>query len=131
MNMPDWQLQPTRATIHGIVPGLLSRSLGKVTLEVVFGTEQNFRKEFLSFEVVDVKSSYHALFGRDAYVKFTVRPCYVYLQLKIPGLNGVITIYGDRQKALEYEEDSTLAEAACIAGSSHSFKPPANLQSPK
>ena len=40
--------------------------MGKVYLEVAFGTMENFRSEILPFEVVDLKSPYHALFGRPA-----------------------------------------------------------------
>jgi len=91
MNIPESRLRPTRREIQGIIPGAVTRPIGKITLEVSFGTERNFRIELLDFEVVADKSSYHAIFGREAYVKFTARPCYVYLQLKIPGPNGVIT----------------------------------------
>jgi hypothetical protein len=123
MNIPETRLRPSRKEIQGIIPGAVTRPIGKITLEVSFGTERNFRTELLDFEVVAVKSSYHAIFGREAYVKFTARPCYVYLQLKIPGPNGVITIYGDRQRALECENaGSVLAEEACIANSSHGYQ---------
>ena len=132
MNIPERRLQPTWKDIQGIIPGITTRPIGKITLEVSFGTERNFRTEFLSFEVVAVKSPYHAIFGREAYVKFTARPCYVYLQLKIPGPNGVITVHGDRQSALECEETgSIIAEEACIANSSHGLRPSVNLRSPK
>jgi len=132
MNIPEWRLKPTRKEIQGIIPGAVTRPIGKITFEVSFGTERNFRTELLDFEVVAVRSSYHALFGREAYVKFTARPCYVYLQLKIPGPNGVITVHGDRQRALECEDaGSAIAEEACIANSSHRYKPQMSLRSPK
>ena len=39
------------------------------------------------------------------------RPCYVYLQLKMPGYKGTITIHGSRKIALECEEgDAAYAE---------------------
>ena len=42
------------------------------------------------------------------------RPCYVYLQLKMPGLKGTITVHGDRKIALECEEgDVAYAESSC------------------
>ena len=55
----------------------------------------------LRFEVVKLQSPYHALFGRLAYAKFMARPCYVYLQLKIPGPKGIITVHGDWAVAAE------------------------------
>ena len=40
------------------------------------------------------------------------RPCYVYLKLKMPGPNGVITITGNRKKAEEcFQEGSKIADA--------------------
>jgi hypothetical protein len=38
--------------------------MGRVSLPVTFGTKENFRIEFLSFEVADFKSSYNAILGR-------------------------------------------------------------------
>ena len=41
-------------------------------------------------------------------------PCYVYLQLKMPGRKGTITVHGNRKIALECEEgDAAYAESAC------------------
>ena len=68
----------------------------------------------LTFEVVKIKSPYHALFGRPAYAKFMARPCYVYLQLKMPGYKGTITIHGSRKIALECEEgDAAYDQSVC------------------
>ena len=68
----------------------------------------------MAFEVVKIRSPYHALFGRPAYAKFMARPCYVYLQLKMPGHKGTITIHGSRKIALECEEgDAAYAESVC------------------
>ena len=61
-----------------------------------------------------IKSPYHALFGRPAYAKFMARPCYIYLQLKMPGHKGTITVHGSRKVALECEEgDAAYVEAVC------------------
>ena len=64
--------------------------------------------------MVKIQSPYHALFGRPAYAKFMTRPCHVYLQLKMPGCKGTITVHGDRKIALECEEgDASCAKSAC------------------
>jgi hypothetical protein len=47
----------------GIVPGKAAYPMGRVSLPVTFDTEENFRMEYLSFEVADFKSSYHAILG--------------------------------------------------------------------
>ena len=75
---------------------------------------ENYRSEILPFEVVDLHSPYHALFGHPAYFKFMARPCYIYLKLKMPGPKGVITVNGSKQMALECEQgDAAMAETAC------------------
>ena len=64
--------------------------------------------------MVKSKNPYHALFGRPAYAKFMARPCYVYLQLKMPGHKGTITVHGIRKIALECEEaDAAYAKSPC------------------
>ena len=42
--------------------------------------------------MVDFSGSYHAILGRPYYAKFIVISNYTYLKLKMPGLNGVITM---------------------------------------
>jgi hypothetical protein len=54
----------------GIVPGKSAYPMGRVSLPVTFGTEENFRTEYLSFEVADFKSSYHTILGRPMLARF-------------------------------------------------------------
>jgi hypothetical protein len=116
MNLSKKQLKPSSTVFHGIVPGKSAYPIGWISLEVTFGTEFNYRSEFLTFEVVKIKSPYHALFGRPPYACFMARPCYVYLKLKMPGPEGTITVDGDRKIALECEEgDAAYAESSCAA----------------
>jgi hypothetical protein len=95
MNLSDKQLTPSSTVFHGIVPGKSAYPMGRISLEVAFGSEDNYRSKFLSFEVVNLKSPYHALFGRPAYTLFMARPCYIYLKLKMPGPKGTITVEGN------------------------------------
>ena len=115
MGLKVSQLQKTSTVFHGIVPGKSATPEGKISLEVAFGESiDNFRSEGLTFEVVKFQSLYHALFGRPAYAKFMARPCYVYLQLKIPGPKGIITIHGNKEIAAQCDEgDAALAEQVC------------------
>jgi hypothetical protein len=46
------------------VPGKAAYPMGRVSLLDKFGTEENFRTKYLSFEVADLKLSYHAILGR-------------------------------------------------------------------
>ena len=77
---------------------------GSCTLEVVFGSPDNFRSEDLIFDIVPFRSGYHALLGRTAFAKFNVVPHYAYLKLKMPGPRGVITVNGNTERSLQTEE---------------------------
>ena len=63
MNIPMYKLHKSYLEFHGIIPGKKAHSLGMITLNVVFGTPSNFRKEKITFEVVDFPCAYHALLG--------------------------------------------------------------------
>jgi hypothetical protein len=78
-------LVPSKSPFYGIVPGNAAHPLGTVVLPITFGTRENYRTEFIKFEVANFKSSYHAILGRPALAKFKAVPYYVYLLLKMPG----------------------------------------------
>src|ERR1041384_7194149 len=108
MNIPMSKLSKSYLEFHGIIPGKKAHSLGMIALNVVFGTPSNFRKEKITFEVVDFPSAYHALLGRPAYAKFMAIPCYVYLKLKMPGPSGVIIVSGNYKQAEELLQKGSL-----------------------
>jgi hypothetical protein len=90
--------------------------MGRVQLEVLFGEKDNFHRELIWFEVVDLSSPYHTLLGRPALAKFMAVPHYAYLKMKLPGPHGVITITGCYKKSMECAKASSkLAEALVIA----------------
>ena len=90
--------------------------MGKIWIDVMFGTRENCRSEPLLFEVVDLESPYHALLGRTALAKLMASTHMPYLKMKMPGPEGVITIVGDYRKSLECASDSSkLAEAMVLA----------------
>jgi hypothetical protein len=95
-----------------VVPGRQAKSLGSITLKVAFGDENNYREEPIAFEVVPFKSTYHVIFGHPTFHSFHARPCYIYNQLKMPGPEGIITVYGSFRKAKECEDgEATFVEA--------------------
>jgi hypothetical protein len=53
MGIPRSSLCPSKALFYGIVPGKEVVPLGRIRLNVTFGQTDNFRKEPLTFEVVD------------------------------------------------------------------------------
>ncbi|KAI4987536.1 hypothetical protein ZWY2020_020336 [Hordeum vulgare] len=107
MNLLEKDLMPSSTVFHVIVPSKSADPIGRVKLNMAFGTESNYRSESLLFEVVKIKNPYHALFGRPVYAKFMAHPCYVYLKLKMPGPKGPITVHGDRKIAQECEKGDT------------------------
>ena len=70
MNLINKDITPSSTVFHGVVPGKLAYPVGKIALEVAFGDDHDSRAEKLTFEVVKIKSPYHALFGQLAYAKF-------------------------------------------------------------
>jgi hypothetical protein len=77
---------------------------------------ENYREEPITFEVVPFKSTYHVIFGRPAFHSFHARPCYIYNQLKMPGPDGIITVYGSFRKAKECEEGEAAFTKAVFFG---------------
>ena len=78
--------------------------MGSMTLEVVFGSLDNFPSEDLIFDIVPFRSGYHALLGRTAFACFNAAPHYTYLKLKMPGPRGVIIINENTECSLRTEE---------------------------
>ena len=116
MGISGNMLQPSHTTFHGIVPGVSCAAMGKIWVDVLFGTKDNCRTESIQFEVVDLESPYHALLGRPALAKFMISTHVAYLKRKLPGPNGIITISGDYKHSLECASaGSCLAESLIIA----------------
>jgi hypothetical protein len=59
--------------------------------------------EYLTFEVADFRSSYHAIFGRPMLAKFMVIPHHTYLIMKMPAPNGILSILRDIMVSYNYE----------------------------
>ncbi|XP_066333743.1 uncharacterized protein [Miscanthus floridulus] len=89
MGIPRSSLRPSKAPFYEII-------LGKEVPD-------NFRKEPLTFEVVDFPSIYHAFLGQSCFTMFMAIPNYTYLKLKMPSPKGVITVEGSFEQAYYYE----------------------------
>jgi hypothetical protein len=89
-------LTKSNTPFYGVVLGNTAILLGSVVLPVTFGeTRDNYRTEYMKFEVADFETSYHAILGRPAIAKFMAVPHYTYLVLKMPRPAGVLSIQGD------------------------------------
>jgi hypothetical protein len=115
LGIKENMLEPSKTTFHGIVPGLSCTPMGKIRIDVMFGSWDNYRVENLMFEVVDLDSPYHALLGRPVLAKFMTSTHVAYLKMKIPGPRGVITIIGDYKRSMACATaGSNLAETLII-----------------
>ena len=92
MGINPSRIKPTTTTFKGVIPGVEARCTVSITLEVVFGSPNNFRSEELIFDIVPFRGGYHALLGRTAFARFNAMPHYAHLKLKMPGPCGVITV---------------------------------------
>ena len=64
-------------------------------MPVTFRTKENFRTEYLQFEVANFSTVYYEVLGRPGLAKFMAIPHYTYLVMKMPGPNGVLCLKGD------------------------------------
>jgi hypothetical protein len=87
--------------LFGIMPTEGEYPLGHIYMPVTFGTLENYRTEFLRFEVASFNYGYNAIIGRTGLAKFMAIPHYSYMILKMPGPQGIITVRGDLQGATE------------------------------
>jgi hypothetical protein len=89
-------LTKSTSPFYGIVPGDAAIPLGSVVLPVTFGeTRENYRTEYIKFEVANFETSYHVILGRPAIAKFMVVPHYTHLVIKKPSPTGVLPLQGD------------------------------------
>ena len=63
MSIDPSRIKPTKTTFKGVIPGVEARCTGSITLEVVSGSSDNFRREELIFDIVPFRGGYHALLG--------------------------------------------------------------------
>ena len=97
-----------------------ARCTGSLTLDVVFGSPDNFRSEEKIFDIAPFRSGYHALLGRTVFPHFNAVPHYAYLKLKMPGPRGVITVSGNMEHSLRTEEYTA---ALAVETQNNLFKP--------
>jgi hypothetical protein len=87
--------------------GSVIHALGKVVLSVSFGTVQNTRTEYLSFDVVEMYYPYNGILGRGFLNKFEAIIHQAYLCMKIPAMLGIITTWGHQNDGRNLERGRT------------------------
>jgi hypothetical protein len=88
-------------SFFGIVPTEGEYPLGHIYMSITFGTPENYRTEFLRFEVARFDCGYNAIIGRPGLAKFMAIPHYPYIILKMPCPQGIITMRANFQGAAE------------------------------
>jgi hypothetical protein len=111
MGVNSLRIKPSNTTFKGVIPGVEASCSGTLTLEVVFGSPDNFRSEDLIFNIAPFRSGYHALLGRTAFARFDSVPHYAYLKLKMPGPKGVITVNGNTKLSLRTQKHTAALAA--------------------
>jgi hypothetical protein len=106
---------------YGVVPGKATYPIGCVCLTVTFGTKENFCTEYLTFEVADFCSSYHAILGRPMLAEFMAIPHHTYLIMNMPVPNGILSAlgvimvsYNCESATVELSKDSTVKAATTV-----------------
>ena len=82
-------------------------SIGRIILPDSFGIVSNARTEQIAFDVVDMYYLYNALFGRGTLNAFETVIGSSYLRMKMPAINGVITVHEDQTEAKNIEKEYT------------------------
>jgi hypothetical protein len=95
---------------YGVVLGKAAYPIGCVCLPVTFGTQENFRTEYLTFEAADFRSSYHAILSRPMLAKFMSAPHHTYLIMKMSAPNEILSVLGDIMVSYNFES----SVVACI-----------------
>jgi hypothetical protein len=100
-------LTKSASPFYDIVPSNTAIPLGFVVLPVTFWeTRENYRTEYIKFEVTDFETSYHAILGRPAIAKFMVVPHYTYLLLKMPSPARVLTLQWDLKISFDCDTEA-------------------------
>jgi hypothetical protein len=95
-------LTKSTSPFYVTVPGNTAIPLSSVVLPVTFGeTRDNYRTEYIKFEVVDFETSYYAILGRPAIAKFMAVPHYTYLVLKMRSPAGVLSLQRDLKISID------------------------------
>jgi hypothetical protein len=95
------ELDESDTPFFGIMPTEGEYPLVHIYMPVTFGTSENYRTEFLRFEVANFDCGYNAIISRPRLAKFMVIPHYTYMILKMPGPQGIITVRADFQGIAE------------------------------
>ncbi|XP_066396472.1 uncharacterized protein [Miscanthus floridulus] len=102
MKLSRNQLQPSNSPLIGF-GGKMIDELGKISLPVSFGGQENRRTEYVTFDVVDLFYPYNAIFGRGFANKFNTTIHMGYLCMKMLALHKIIIVHSSQKEARNVE----------------------------
>ena len=79
--------------------------MGKISLPVSFGGQENARTEYVTFDVVNLYYPSNTIFGRGFANKFNAAFHMGYLCMKILALHDTIIVHGSQKEARNIERD--------------------------
>jgi hypothetical protein len=94
-------LTESNTPFFGIVPTKGEYPMGHIYMSVTFGILENYRTEFLRFEVECFDCGYNTSIGRLGLAKFMAILNYLYMILKMPRPQRIITVRADFQGTAE------------------------------
>jgi hypothetical protein len=104
-------LTKSTSPFYSIIHGNAAIPLGSVVPPVTFEeTRENYRTEYIKFDVTNFETSYHAILGKPAITNFMEVPHYTYLVLKMPSPAGVLSLQGDLK--ISFDCDTGAVELA-------------------
>ncbi|XP_039815352.1 uncharacterized protein LOC120678286 [Panicum virgatum] len=105
-------LVPSDQAFYGIITGGGSTPVGWATLPVAFSTSNNYRTEYVNFEVAEFETSYNAILGRPSLAKFMAIPNHTNLVLVAQAAKNLLA---DQQPIPAKESTSELQLAPAVA----------------
>jgi hypothetical protein len=103
MGLSKKQLNQASKLLYGF-GGKKIEPVGSISLSVSFGTLSNARTEYITFDVVKMSYPYNAIFRRGFLNNFEAVLHSLYLYLKIPATQGVISVHGNQKYARNIEQ---------------------------
>jgi hypothetical protein len=108
-------------SFYGVVPGKAAYPIGRVCLLITFGIKENFRTEYLMFEVADFRSTYHTILGRPMLTRFMAIPHHTNLIMKMLVPNRILSIlqdimvsYNCESATIGLSKDSAVKDATTV-----------------
>jgi hypothetical protein len=88
---------------HGTIAGQSSTPIGRIDLEVSYGTGENKHREMVTFEVDSFDIGYNCMLGRPLLLKFmaVIHTAYATIKMLVP--KGIIVLKSDQCDALACE----------------------------